>query len=64
MDVDDSLKGLSLNELLELFSEATKRLLESKVMNESAAIIDTNQRLLEKIQKAIVVKRAENPPLK
>lgn len=64
MNVDDSLKGLSLNELLELFSEATKRLLESKVMNESDDIISNNQSLVDKIQKSLVFKRAELPPLK
>jgi hypothetical protein len=64
MNVEDSLKALSLDELLELFSEATKQLLKSKINNESADIIDDKQRLVERIQNAIVVKRAENPPLK
>ena len=64
MNVDDSLKGLSLNELLELFSQATKRLLESKIMNEFADIIIEKQRLVEQLQYAVVVKWAENPPLK
>lgn len=62
MNVDRSLKGLSLNELLDLFSDATKRLLESKVMNESAEIVSENQRLVDSIQKALVEKRnAERP---
>jgi hypothetical protein len=45
MNVEDSLKDLSLEELPELFSEATKQLVESKINNESADIIDDKQRV-------------------
>jgi len=60
---NDSLKDISLNELLELLSLTTERLLEAKI-NEDGSMATLHQNNLELIQKAIISKGAEYPPLK
>ena len=64
MNVVESLKRTSLNELLELMSAGKAQLLESQKLNEDPLSISDNQKLVENIQKAIIDKRAENPPMK
>lgn len=58
MNEEEPFKNLSFEELLELFSKATKLLLASKINNEAAEVVKDNERLVENIQKAIVKKRA------
>ena len=50
--------------LLSLLAETQGQLTLSKLNNENADLIEHSQNQLEKVKKAIVVKRAENPPLK
>jgi hypothetical protein len=61
---NENLEELSLNELLSLLAETQGQLTLRKLNNENAHLIEHSQNQLEKVKKAIVVKRAENPPLK
>jgi len=63
MKLEETLLCHSLEELVEMLAEATQQLLASKIKNESAEQIENNQRMVETIQKAVVAKRAELPPL-
>ena len=63
MKLEETLLCHSLEVLVEMLAEATQQLLASKIKNESAEQIENNQRMVETIQKAVVAKRAELPPL-
>jgi hypothetical protein len=60
MNSVDSFKKLPLDILMDLFSEATQKLLESKINNQIPAEIANRQRTVELIQLAIVSKRTDN----
>ena len=63
MKLEETLLCHSLEELLEMLEEATKQLLSSKREIAPPEETEKNQRLVETIQKAVVAKRAELPPL-
>ena len=60
MNSVDSFKKLPLDILMDLFSEATQKLLESKINNQIPAEIANRQRTVELTQLAIVSKRTDN----
>jgi hypothetical protein len=62
--LNENLEELSLDELLSLLAETQGQLALSKLNNENADLIEHSKNQLEKVKKAIVYKRAENPPLK
>lgn len=64
MKPEEILKALSLDELLDLFSQSSIILLELKLQNKDAIAIRYNQTTAEHIKNAIVLKRAEQIPLK
>ena len=64
MKLEETLLCHSLEELVEMLEEATKQFLASKIKNAPAEEIENNQKMVETIQKAVVAKLAELPPLK
>ncbi len=64
MKLEQTLKALSLDELLDLFSLSSLLLLELKLQNKDAIAIRYSQAKTEHIKKAIVLKRAEQISLK
>lgn len=61
---EEKLNELSLNILLQLHSEATRQLLESKKKMDDPDVVKNYQDSLALIQKVIATKRSDLPPLK
>ncbi len=64
MLIHESLKSLSLNSLLRLFKAGSENLLESKRDIQTHDMTLLYQSLLDKIQHAIMIRRAESLPIK
>ena len=62
--LNENLNELSLDDLLKLLTERQGQLALCKLNNANADLIEHSKMQLEKVKKAIVDKRAENPPLK
>jgi len=62
MKLEETLQSYSLDEITEMFLEATTKLWLSKIDNDNSKAIKENEMLVESIKKAIVEKKAELPP--
>ena len=63
MKSKETLQSYSLDELTEMFVEATSKLWLSKIDDDDSKRIKENEMLVDSIKNAIVEKKAELPPL-
>jgi hypothetical protein len=64
MKLEDYLKLTPLTELIQLLEKSLEQLLASRLNKEDLKVINSNQRLVESIEVAIITKQAEMVSMK